>query len=496
MQRIVQTTMVLAAALVAAGCYQPKLKNFGFACDPSAAKPCPDGYCCRSGFCDDGSGGSPPAAPAATAATRTWRCRRAAAAAAAAAAPAGGGGGGGGGSTSHDMAIERAGHGAGAAGHGQAGRHGRRHELRPRRVHDRHQAHDGLLRLRHRRSAQGLACCSSSTTSGTRSASAKSINTARPRPAPDFVVQKNDATMGLSLCRAHPVSARARTRRSRARRRPALRRRPPRLPSRPDLPPEKRALIVVNGARALGRRRRRRRRRLHARRPRRRLDALHLPGGHRRRRQPHGQPLPPGLSRPGQRHRRPRRPAARPRATTTTSSCTACRRRCRCCAPASSTRRRAQAALRRRRLRQAQARRTSIPPRDGKAEQKFAAKIAATAKKLEALREQRAGRVARRSWSQRDPKLAKDVAAVQRYSAQRGSFPEVEKRLVCEGILGRRAKPTKHVSRAVRRADARRRSSASSTSTCSTTRRRCGPTRWRRSARRCSRTTTRRWCAS
>jgi hypothetical protein len=47
--------------LVAAGCYEPKLKNFGFSCDATAAKPCPDGYFCRNGFCDDGSGGSPPA---------------------------------------------------------------------------------------------------------------------------------------------------------------------------------------------------------------------------------------------------------------------------------------------------------------------------------------------------------------------------------------------------------------------------------------------------
>jgi hypothetical protein len=45
---------------VAAGCYQPKLKNFGFACDATAPKPCPDGYFCRGGFCDDGTGGAPP----------------------------------------------------------------------------------------------------------------------------------------------------------------------------------------------------------------------------------------------------------------------------------------------------------------------------------------------------------------------------------------------------------------------------------------------------
>jgi hypothetical protein len=50
----------LAMALIA-GCYTPKLNNFGFACDSQAAKPCPDGYFCHNGFCDDGSGGTPPA---------------------------------------------------------------------------------------------------------------------------------------------------------------------------------------------------------------------------------------------------------------------------------------------------------------------------------------------------------------------------------------------------------------------------------------------------
>jgi hypothetical protein len=58
-QRAVLGTLVTAAALMA-GCYTPKLKNFGFQCDPTAVKPCPDGFFCRNGFCDDGSGGTPP----------------------------------------------------------------------------------------------------------------------------------------------------------------------------------------------------------------------------------------------------------------------------------------------------------------------------------------------------------------------------------------------------------------------------------------------------
>ena len=77
---------------------------------------------------------------------------------------------------------------------------------------------------------------------------------------------------------------------------------------------------------------------------------------------------------------------------------------------------------------------TSIPPRAGKAEQKFAAKIAATEKKLEALRAAEQAE-SLDDLAIKDPKLAKDVALVQRYAAQRTSLPEVEKRLTCEGIL-------------------------------------------------------------
>ena len=76
----------------------------------------------------------------------------------------------------------------------------------------------------------------------------------------------------------------------------------------------------------------------------------------------------------------------------------------------------------------------SIPPRAGKAQLKYAAKIAATTKKLEALRV-RAGAESLDELAQKQPKLAKDIAEIQRYSAQTGSFPEVEKRLTCEGML-------------------------------------------------------------
>jgi hypothetical protein len=56
-------TMRLAAlglvALAAGACFNPKVKNRSFVCDETSPA-CPTGFVCRSGFCDDGSGGPIP----------------------------------------------------------------------------------------------------------------------------------------------------------------------------------------------------------------------------------------------------------------------------------------------------------------------------------------------------------------------------------------------------------------------------------------------------
>lgn len=86
----------------------------------------------------------------------------------------------------------------------------------------------------------------------------------------------------------------------------------------------------------------------------------------------------------------------------------------------------------------------SIPPRAGKAQAKFEAKIAATEKKLEAMRVAAAVE-SLDELAQKNPKVAKDVQLVQRFASNRIAFPEVEKRLTCEGILAPpppNAKPT------------------------------------------------------
>jgi hypothetical protein len=76
----------------------------------------------------------------------------------------------------------------------------------------------------------------------------------------------------------------------------------------------------------------------------------------------------------------------------------------------------------------------SIPPRAGKAQAKFEAKIAATEKKLEQLRVQ-AQVETLDQLAEKNPKVAKDVQLIQRHASNRVAFPEVEKRLVCEGVL-------------------------------------------------------------
>jgi hypothetical protein len=56
--RVAAATMVVVmTTLAAAGCFEPKIKNRAFACDPAVPDNCPQGFYCRAGFCDDGSGG-------------------------------------------------------------------------------------------------------------------------------------------------------------------------------------------------------------------------------------------------------------------------------------------------------------------------------------------------------------------------------------------------------------------------------------------------------
>ena len=91
---MVQGGLTLAMALVVAACYHPKLTNFGFACDSQAPKPCPDGYFCNQGFCDDGAGGTPPGSTGGNGSDDM-----------AMSSGGGGGGGGGGGAGDQDLSM-------------------------------------------------------------------------------------------------------------------------------------------------------------------------------------------------------------------------------------------------------------------------------------------------------------------------------------------------------------------------------------------------------
>ncbi len=84
---------VLAACLLAlglaSGCYNPQVKNGGFACSMTDNPPCPEGFYCVNGLCEDHPGTSTDNGDMSTGTGGNG---------------GGGGGGGGGGATSMDMA--------------------------------------------------------------------------------------------------------------------------------------------------------------------------------------------------------------------------------------------------------------------------------------------------------------------------------------------------------------------------------------------------------
>jgi hypothetical protein len=84
----------------------------------------------------------------------------------------------------------------------------------------------------------------------------------------------------------------------------------------------------------------------------------------------------------------------------------------------------------------------SIPPREAKVYARAAAKLG---QQLRALEKERKKRKldSLEALAQADPKLAKPIADVQKFAAEKVAFPEVEKRLQCEGILDAKSKHVK-----------------------------------------------------
>jgi len=56
----VRCSLLLASVLVlvGAGCYSPGIKNKGFACNPEVEPPCPSGFYCVDGLCQNKPGTS------------------------------------------------------------------------------------------------------------------------------------------------------------------------------------------------------------------------------------------------------------------------------------------------------------------------------------------------------------------------------------------------------------------------------------------------------
>jgi hypothetical protein len=81
----------------------------------------------------------------------------------------------------------------------------------------------------------------------------------------------------------------------------------------------------------------------------------------------------------------------------------------------------------------------SIPPRESKAYSRAATKIKLELRALDKERK-KAQVETLDELATAQPKLAKQIAEVQKFAAERSAFPEVEKRLSCEGLLGPKSK--------------------------------------------------------
>jgi hypothetical protein len=81
----------------------------------------------------------------------------------------------------------------------------------------------------------------------------------------------------------------------------------------------------------------------------------------------------------------------------------------------------------------------SIPPRGDKAQLIVERKLAAQLRVLEKERK-KAKLQTLAELAEAQPKLAKPIAEVAKFAAERAAFPEVEKRLVCEGLLSEKSK--------------------------------------------------------
>ena len=214
----------------------------------------------------------------------------------------------------------------------------------------------------------------------------------------------------------------------------------------PELPPDRRALLVIGpaGSRrgALGRRRRRGGGGIHAARSFGRLDAVHLRRSRCRRRGSRC-PIGTGASSSGWRTTSSTRTASRwSPAPRITSSSTASRPRWACCVRASSRTNSTPATIRRARTRSTRSRPspTSRPPTS----RRTTRRLAKIREEVEKARK-KAHLATLDELAEKQPAFAPKVKMLARRAAEKPAMAAVERRLTCEGLLGGKRKHTEGI---------------------------------------------------